>query len=359
MLGDPELEALARARVLLDCRRLGAGGAERATELLLRGLREATPPGRWVLWGPPSAAAHAWDGAVHAPSRHSPKAALGQRDALALPAHDVALYMHQQRPLRPGRSVTLVHDTIPLRYGSGRAARRLKAVFLRAVVALSTHVLTVSQHSRASILRDLGATPDKVTVVAYPVDVESADRVWELRRRLPREEVALYVGRFAPHKNLERLVDAFARTEFRARGGRLLLVGGEPAEAAALGGSGVELEGVCTQERLEHLYASSRLLVLPSLEEGFGLPAWEALSVGLPACVSDAGSLPEVTRGFADTFPPTSVAAMAESIDRVASSASSEREEATRAAFLAATPSLADFTAGVVGAVARTLVRSR
>jgi glycosyltransferase involved in cell wall biosynthesis len=140
--------------------------------------------------------------------------------------------------------------------------------------------------------------------------------------------VALYVGRFAAHKNLPRLVLAFGRTAFAAGGGRLLLVGGTEAELAELSGrlspaeaEVVELRRTCPQEELERLLATYLFVVQPSLEEGFGLPAWEAQTCGVPVCVSDGGSLPETTLGFVRPFPATSVEAMTAAIDVCAAEA--------------------------------------
>jgi glycosyltransferase involved in cell wall biosynthesis len=233
--------------------------------------------------------------------------------------------MHQIRPLRPGPSVTLIHDTIPLRHGGSRPKRLLKRAFFQASARLSTRILTVSQYARRSIERDLGVSPDKVSVVTYPLDEELVERVDALRSQLEPREVALYVGSFSAHKNLERLIEAFGRTSFAANGGRLALVGGESVRAEALRALArerVTVEGPCPQGRLEELYATSRLLVLPSLEEGFGLPAWEAICCGLPVAASDAGSLPEATKGLAQMFAPMSVGAMAEAIDRAAEESS-------------------------------------
>jgi glycosyltransferase involved in cell wall biosynthesis len=226
----------------------------------------------------------------------------------------VAVYLHQIRPLRPGRSVTLIHDTIPLRHGRNRAAKRL---FYRAVARLSTRIVTVSEHSKRSIEHDLGVPAEKISVVTYPVDEDLAARVRRLRAELPAEPSAIYVGRFSQHKNLDRLVQAFAKTSFREEGGSLRLVGGDPSELSTLV-TGVEVEGPCTQQRLEELYATSRLLVQPSLEEGFGLPAWEAMGCGLAVCSSDAGSLPEVTKGLVRSFSPTDIDGMAAAIDATA-----------------------------------------
>jgi glycosyltransferase involved in cell wall biosynthesis len=302
-------------RILLDARWYGLGGAGRATELLLRGLAELRPAGRWTLWGPGEVADFTWDGAVHEPSSGSPKAWAGQR-AVRLPEHDVAIYVHQIRPFRPGRSVTLIHDTIPLRHGSNRAAKHL---YYRAVARISTRIVTVSEHSRRTIEDDLGVPAGKISVVTYPVDDALVARVRRLREELPGRDEALYVGSFSPHKNLERLIHAFAGTRLRANGGTLRLVGGDRAElSTAL--EGVEVEGPCSQERLDELYATSRLLVQPSLEEGFGLPVWEAMCSGLPVAVAAAGSLPEITKGLAPTFSPTSIEEMAAAMDAVAES---------------------------------------
>jgi hypothetical protein len=116
-------ESLSGRRVLLDCRLLGSSGAGRTTELLLRSLRAAPPPGAWTLWGPPSVGSLAWPGAVHRLNPHPLGELKGQRDVFAVPHHDIAVYLHQIRPLRPGASLTLIYDTIPLRYNAGPAGR--------------------------------------------------------------------------------------------------------------------------------------------------------------------------------------------------------------------------------------------
>jgi glycosyltransferase involved in cell wall biosynthesis len=135
----------------------------------------------------------------------------------------------------------------------------------------------------------------------------------------------MFVGRDAPHKNLDRLVRAFARTEFARDGGVLTLAGVDgPAldrlrTLAAQTGARVELPGVVSQPALEGLLASAALLAQPSFEEGFGLPVAEALAAGIPVAMSTAPALLEITRGApVQTFDPRSVDAMADAIDRVA-----------------------------------------
>lgn len=315
--------------VVLDCRWLGISGAGRATEFVLRGLAEAPPPGRWVLWGPAArTSALAWPGTEVRAIEDDPRRLLGQRHALAVPAGDFTLFMHQQRPLPPRRSATFIYDTIPLHHDRSAAARRLKRVFLRSVVRTSEQILTISEHSRACVLRELGARPDRVQVVRFPFDAPFVDRVLALRSSAPAVDAALFVGAFLPHKNLPHLLAAFGASEYCRSGGRLILAGGTARQVARLVGTldrqqraFVEVRGTCTQNDIERLYATVRFVIQPSIEEGFGLPAWEALCCGLPVCVSDGGALPEVVGALATPFPAASVEAMTAAIDACAEEA--------------------------------------
>ena len=318
--------------VLLDCRWLSINGAGRLTELLLRSLAADPPPGRWILWGPEELTDLAWDGAETVFTDADPRALFGQRSWFSLPPCDLAVFFHQQRPLRAIPSVTMILDTIPLRFATNAVDRAVKRLFLRRVASASKEVVTISEYSRACIERDLGLDPESVTVLVPPVDEALGQRVRALRRRLPPAEAALYVGAFLPHKNLDRLIAAFGRTQFAAGGGKLWLVGGAPDHRAELVAGltadqrrYVELSGRCTQEDLEARFATALFLVQPSLEEGFGLPVWEALSCDLPVCVSDGGSLPEITAGLVEPFAATSVDAMVTSLDICAADARRRR----------------------------------
>ncbi|MCA1690685.1 MAG: glycosyltransferase family 4 protein [Acidimicrobiales bacterium] len=313
------------SRILLDCRWLNIGGAGRLTELLAQGLAELRPPGTWVLWGPPGVETLAWAGSEVVLTSIDPRSAFGQRSWSRIPPNDLAVFMHQKRPLRPIPSVTVVLDTIPLRFAHGAVDRRSKELFLRAVGRLSRRVITISEYSRRCIERDLGVAADRISVVRLPLDWDLAERVHRLRADVKAQDVAIYVGNFGSHKNLPRLIEAFGRAAFSRTGGRLLLVGGSLGEVQELASrltqrerSMVELSPMCTRRQLEVHYAGALFLVQPSLEEGFGLPVWEALACGLPVCVSDGGALPEVAKGLVEPFSATSVLAMAEALDACA-----------------------------------------
>lgn len=350
------------ARVVLDCRWLSIGGPGRTTELLLRGLAAGRAPTDWVLWGPEALAGLAWPGATVVPISRDPRLLLGQRDARSLPAGRLTVFMHQQRPLRNVPAVTLVYDTIALRYGSFGPVRAAKRLFLKRVAATSRHIMTISDHSRASVVRDLEVAPERIDVLRFPFDDAFADRVKALRASAAPEPVALYVGGFLPHKNLTRLLAAFGTTRFCRDGGRLVLAGGSPEQVDDLLERSSEehrrfltVRPACAQAELEQLFATALFLVQPSLEEGFGLPAWEALCSGLPVCASDGGSLPEVVGRFVDPFRATDVAAMVTAIDDCADRARADPAAAAEVSdqLRCAAPTIAEFAEQFYGIVDR------
>lgn len=312
-------------QVLIDCRWLGHAGPGRVTELLLRGLGSCSTNMDLKLWGDQRALELIWPGAEVIGEFSSPTALKGQADWFRIPDCDLAVFMHQQRPLRRMPSVSVIYDTIPLHFARGPIDRWVKKRFLKQVVQLSNHLVTFSQHSRRCILGELGASTERVSVLGLPVDTTQAAKVLEERLNSSKDQTALFVGRFLPHKNLPRLLQAFQQTDFAGDGGRLVLVGGSKQEAAQLRATLterqrllVDIRSRCGQRELDDLFARCLFLIQPSLEEGFGLPVWEALSCGMPVCASDGGSLPEITFGNVQHFNRQSVSDMAQAIDSCA-----------------------------------------
>ena len=319
------------APALVDARWIGIGGPGRVAEHLLQGLHELEPSGRWVVWGPDAVDPHLWPGATRIANRHHPKALYSQREfpgPRSVHAR-VAYYAHHLRPawkLSPVE-VTTVHDTIPFRYPPSRALAPLMREYIRWMARHSTLVVTDSEFSKETLQTDLGLEADRIVVLKLAIDHAAADRVRALRIDTPRAERVVFVGRDAPHKNLDRLVRGFAASEFARTGAVLTLAGVDGPAVDRLGalaresGAHVELPGVVGQRELEQLLASAALVVQPSLEEGFGLPVAEALAAGIPVAMSTAPALVEITRGApVETFDPLDVDAIAHAIDRVAAS---------------------------------------
>jgi glycosyltransferase involved in cell wall biosynthesis len=171
------------------------------------------------------------------------------------------------------------------------------------------------------------AAPDPV-FAPLPLGQES-DEVLRRYRLDPREPFLLYVGGLSPHKNLLRLLEAFARISApRCQSRCKLVLLGDTADVfhthvpelrAAVDrlalGDRVVWTGFVPDQELAYLYNRAAALVQPSLMEGFGLPPVEAMACGTPVLSSTAGSLPEVVGEAGVYFDPTDVSGMARAME--------------------------------------------
>jgi glycosyltransferase involved in cell wall biosynthesis len=235
------------------------------------------------------------------------------------------------------RVVVTMHDTLALAHPElvfpswkGRAFWTVKEY---AAARWADRIVTVSHAARRDLMAWFRLPEDRVGLVTEAPDPvfhprpegPESDAVLARHGLDPRGRFLLYVGGLSPHKNLPRLIEAFARAcAARRRAGP----GGGPrrrlphARAGAaprrwrgggLGGQ-VRFPGFVPDDDLAFLYSRALALVQPSLMEGFGLPPVEAMACGTPVLSSTAGSLPEVVGDAGVFFDPTDVAAIAGAI---------------------------------------------
>ncbi|MCW2782221.1 MAG: glycosyltransferase family 1 protein [Marmoricola sp.] len=171
-------------------------------------------------------------------------------------------------------------------------------------------VITISEFSKAQIVKHLGLPPERVTVAHLGVDAGSF-----CRYDGQREPFVLYPARIWPHKNHARLIAAMTHLRRTRPELRLVLTGGGGGDLGDVP-PWVEHRGLVTETELRELYRRASCLAFPSLYEGFGLPPLEAMASGCPVAVSTSGSLPEVCGEAAIAFDPENVHAMADAIDR-------------------------------------------
>jgi glycosyltransferase involved in cell wall biosynthesis len=234
------------------------------------------------------------------------------------------------------------HDTIaedhPELVFPDRAGRWAWRAKTRLALWQATRVMTISEASRQSLASRYGLSPDRIDLVTegpsplfLAEPTPEAVRATLVRLGLPGDRpLLLHVGGMSPHKNLTRLLEAAALVLPR-RAACLVLVGDPEADgfhdnAAELRSriaadarlrADVRFTGYVSDPDLAHLYRGARALVFPSLAEGFGLPAVEAMACGLPVLASRAGSLPEVVGDAGLLFDPHDPRAIAESIERI------------------------------------------
>ena len=134
------------------------------------------------------------------------------------------------------------------------------------------------------------------------------------------------MGTLTPRKNVGVLLDAYATLLSRRADLPPLVLAGPstPGVSAMLDGldrlplrGRVRTTGYLTKAELRGYYEAARVLVLPSLDEGFGLPALEAMTIGVPVVVADRGALPEIVENAGLLVDPTEPAAVANAIERM------------------------------------------
>jgi glycosyltransferase involved in cell wall biosynthesis len=192
-------------------------------------------------------------------------------------------------------------------------------------------ILTDSESARRDLIRHVGFAPPKVYVTCpgvdlpYPADLNRwTTQVGVVAHRYGiSSPYFLYVGALNPRKNIRRLVAAFAEVHAQYSETQLVVVGPKSpwadeteAQSSQLGDA-VRLTGFVDDSSLHALYVGARAVVYPSLYEGFGLPALEAMAHGAPIITSNTSSLPEVVGDAGLLVDPTDVQAIAAAMRQV------------------------------------------
>jgi glycosyltransferase involved in cell wall biosynthesis len=232
--------------------------------------------------------------------------------------------------IRPVPAIVGVHDTIADRNPQFSFASRRQHLFWQAKVKLalaqSRTVLTVSEYSKQCIESILGIPARRIRVL-----YEAASPCFRRLAEEPSgEPFLLYVGGISPNKNLPTLIRAFSGLRQRGRSARLILVGDYQSDGFkscytelqhlvdSIGlQDEVRFAGYVPDKDLISLYNRASAFVMPSLDEGFGLPAVEAMACGAPVIVSSGNSLSEVTGEAGLVVDPHDQAGLTDAMERV------------------------------------------
>lgn len=242
----------------------------------------------------------------------------GRFMTLTMPDPPAIMHWTYPLPLRleGARNIYTFHDIVPLKlpYTSLEDKRYYHRLLDRCVTT-AVHVVTVSESSKRDIVEFFPSAADKITNTYQSFEVPDALDEGELTRRLDRlfdlnrGQYLLFFGAIEPKKNLGRLVEAYIRSEISTP---LIIVGStgwrSDQELRMLrGGAGTSLKAARQIRQIDYLprrllldlVQGARAVLFPSLYEGFGLPALEAIACGVPVLASNVSSLPEVAGGAA------------------------------------------------------------
>lgn len=221
--------------------------------------------------------------------------------------------------IAPCPSVTVFHDLQHERHPE--YFRWFDLPFWKLLLWTSAHrsrrLIAVSEATRADLIRVYDLAPKRISVVLHGVELD-----FFTLDRTQTEPFVLCVSTLHPHKNLDRLIRAYAR---RKRDWRLTIAGMRGFSADALDvvieqagvKNRVKLTGWIPRDELLRLYSKAKAFIYPSTFEGFGMPVLEAMAAGIPVACSDIPPLREVADDTALFFDPLSEDAIDAALDRI------------------------------------------
>ena len=214
-------------------------------------------------------------------------------------------------------NVITIADTTWISGPHPDATTRLWRAIVPSIARRADRLIAISESSADQIVRDLGIARERIDVTLLghgsrpavdPLDAAAVRR----RFSLSAGPIVLMVGTRKPHKNVGGLLSALPRVLAAQPNAQLVLVGNPTAHEPALRAIAQRLElgdhvsflPFVEPAELEGLYAAAECFVLPSVNEGFGLPVLEAMGRGVPVACSTASALPEVAGDAALYFDP-------------------------------------------------------
>lgn len=219
------------------------------------------------------------------------------------------------------------HLAMPEQFG--RAQRVWRRYAYDRTATRVQHVITVSEHARRSIIETLGVSEDRVTAIYHgieharfnPNDTGRDDVI--LQSLAVPSSYIFYPAALWPHKNHDRLLEAFARIEDSETS---LVLSGETYGTLPRFQQRVERLGLSKRVRhlgyisadaLPSLYRRARALVFPTLYEGFGVPPLEAMACGTPCVLPLDGAVREVSGGIGELADAADPSSIAQAVSRV------------------------------------------
>ena len=206
---------------------------------------------------------------------------------------------------------------------------KVRKEFYRPSAEQANRIIAISEHVKSSLVERYEIPPEKIEVIyngcssQYRI-IEDHDRLEQIRLKYGLHRPFMYYPAATwPHKNHKTLLAALKLLQDRGRfDGQLILSGvARKANSAIMEEIGrlglqdtVRVLGYLPYEDLPCLYNLARLLVFPSLFEGFGIPLVEAMACGCPVVCSNVTSIPEVIGDAGETFDPSSVEDIVEKV---------------------------------------------
>ncbi len=237
-------------------------------------------------------------------------------------------FPHFNVPIRyGGKFVVTVHDLIHQHFSMERSTTHGPAIYklkqlgykkvFKSAINKSVAIIVPSHFVKRQLIKDWKVSEDKISVTYEAVE----DKLFKIANKMKMEDIKLvmrkfniqkpylfYVGNAHPHKNVEGLIKTFLRLKKKYLQLKLVLAGNDhyfwQRIRKEFQDSDLIYTGLVSDRELVALYKNAKCFVLPSFEEGFGIPVLEAFASSCPVISSNAGSLPEIGGNACLYFDP-------------------------------------------------------
>ncbi len=251
-----------------------------------------------------------------------------------------------------GKYVVTIHDLIHQHFQMKRSTTLNPLIYtikimgykkvFQSALSKSLQIITPSKYVKNLLISEWQVKAEKINVTYEGVD-SSLQRITknsqlESKKILEKFDIKndyiFYIGNAHPHKNVEGLVKAFFNLKKANPNLQLVLSGADhyfwQRIKTDYSSQGIIFTGYVTDEELAVLYSAAQLFVMPSFEEGFGIPLLEAFAHGTPVVSSFAGALPEIGGDAALYFDPNNVNDMIAKIQKILTSQSLRNDLITK-----------------------------
>ena len=246
--------------------------------------------------------------------------------------------------------VVTIHDLIVHHFPTGKASTLILPLYKAKLIAYkfvikkaaqkAKKIITVSNATKEEIIDHLKVSEDKIEVIYEAADDNLKPKTENTKYKIPNTKYFLYVGNAYPHKNLERLIQAFNALQDlspKIQDLRLILVGKKDYFYQRLEKENksdrIIFYGKATDDELSSFYSNAIALVAPSLMEGFGLPVLEAMSLKCLVIASDIPAFREIAQDEILYFNPTDVNNISEKLKDVVENENKYKKEILDKAF--------------------------
>ncbi|MEW6094915.1 MAG: glycosyltransferase family 1 protein [bacterium] len=254
---------------------------------------------------------------------------------------------HQTIPPFPpqlfGKSIVTLYDLGPKRFPNLLPDKWVSKFEHNILITLKKvdFIISISHHSKNYIIESLKIPEERIRVIYlgvsekyHPINDKNILHNIQKKYNIDRKYI-LYVGNLEPHKNILRLIEAFYELKNNTNCEYNLVIVGKKSglyEEIFKKVKELKLEkdviftNEVPEEDLPSLYSGAEVFVLPSLTEGFGLPAVEAMACGTPVIGSNTTSIPEIVKDAGILVNPLNVAEITQAMEQVLSNTTLQNE---------------------------------